>query len=161
MWVNIAGILSPILQQSLSVVVRRSSSAHAPCFMLGGVKEWTFTSRDTVKDGPQVDIGDLAIVSILSISQKNPGGTWPMAQNGTSQLASIHCLGFQLLITQPSLSLLGSPLIQLAYVTGVSSPQTNCALFSLLLLAPIHALSWYRLYRKPPVCSSLIDAKYP
>ena len=68
MWVNIAGALSPILQQSLSVVVRRSSSAHAPCFMLGGVKEWTFTSRDTVKDGPQVDIVDIGTTFVVVVA---------------------------------------------------------------------------------------------
>ena len=67
MWVNIAGALSPILQQSLSVVVRRSSSAHAPCFMLGGVKEWTFTSRDTVKAGPQVDIVDIGLPLVVVV----------------------------------------------------------------------------------------------
>ena len=68
MWVNIAGALSPILQQSLSVVVRRSSSAHAPCFRLGGVKEWTFTSRDTVKDGPQVDIVDIGSTFVVVVA---------------------------------------------------------------------------------------------
>ena len=67
MWVNIAGTLSPILQQSLSVVVKRSSSAHAPLYMLGGVKEWTFTSRDTVKDGRQVDIVDIGSIFVVVV----------------------------------------------------------------------------------------------
>ena len=67
MWVNIAGALSPILQQSLSVVVKRSSSAHAPLYMLGGVKERTFTSRDTMKDGPQVDIVDIGSTFVVVV----------------------------------------------------------------------------------------------
>ena len=67
MWVNIAGALSPILQQSLSLVVKRSSSAHAPSFMLGGVKEWTFRSRDTVKDGRQVDIVDIGSIFVVVV----------------------------------------------------------------------------------------------
>ena len=67
LWVNIAGALSPKLQQSLSVVVRRSSSAHAPFFMLGGVKEWTFRCIDMVKDGPQVDIVDIVVVVVVAV----------------------------------------------------------------------------------------------
>ena len=67
MFVNIAGALSPKLQQSLSVEVTRSSSAHAPRSMLGGVKEWTFRSRDTLKDGPQVDIVDIGLPFVFVV----------------------------------------------------------------------------------------------
>ena len=51
--VNIAGILSPMAQQLLSVEVRRSSSA-IPLLRLLPAKEWMYKSKVSLKVGPQV-----------------------------------------------------------------------------------------------------------
>ena len=52
--VNIAGILSPILQQLLSVEVNLRISAHFPFAMLATVKELMYNSMKILYDGPQV-----------------------------------------------------------------------------------------------------------
>ena len=51
--VNIAGILSPMAQQLLSVEVRRSSSA-IPLLRLLPAKEWMYKSKVSLNVGPQV-----------------------------------------------------------------------------------------------------------
>ena len=53
LWVNIAGILSPMAQQLLSVEVRRTSSA-IPLLRLLPAKEWMYKSKVSLKVGPQV-----------------------------------------------------------------------------------------------------------
>ena len=54
MLVNISGILSPILQQLLSVEVKRRSSAHRPLCRFSPSNELIFRLRATLYDGPQV-----------------------------------------------------------------------------------------------------------
>ena len=74
MLVNIAGILSPILQQLLSVLVKRRSSAHFPLKRLSPSNEVMSKLKDTRKDGPQV--GSMArrlssLIGSLTENQKD------------------------------------------------------------------------------------------
>ena len=57
--VMIVGILSPIAQQLLFVLLKRRSSAHFPLFRLRPRNEWTYKSNATLYNGPQV--GSVAI----------------------------------------------------------------------------------------------------
>ena len=57
--VMIVGILSPIAQQLLFVLLKRRSSAHLPLFRLRPRNEWTYKLKAILYDGPQV--GSVAI----------------------------------------------------------------------------------------------------
>ena len=57
--VMIVGILSPIEQQLLFVLVKRRSSAHFPLFRLRPRNDWTYKLKVILYDGPQV--GSVAI----------------------------------------------------------------------------------------------------
>ena len=50
---KIAGILSPILQQLLLLVVKRNNSAICPFLRLGPSNELMYKSMETLYDGPQ------------------------------------------------------------------------------------------------------------
>ena len=54
LWVNTAGILSPILQQLLSDEVTRRISANCPLARLSPSKELMYKLRDTLNNGPQL-----------------------------------------------------------------------------------------------------------
>ena len=59
LFVRIVGILSPIAQQLLFVLLKRRSSAHFPLFRLRPRNEWTYKLNAILYDGPQV--GSVAI----------------------------------------------------------------------------------------------------